>query len=238
MPAKTDFGFKPVVYPVHELFYTWQGEGVHMGKPAFFIRLFGCPVHCPWCDSAGTWHKDYIPAEINRLAAGLLAAEAASSGAKIVVVTGGEPAVHNLVALTGALHGNGQKIHLETSGGFEIKGSVDWITLSPKRWKMPLPANVRIADEFKLIIEKPEDIEFYWSYIWAAGFNDSRPVWLHPEWSQRSNPVILNAISDAVKKNDRPFRAGWQMHKNYQVDSLDKRSKPLVPLGGDPTKGF
>src|SRR5690606_10755697 len=53
-----------VRYPVHEQFHTWQGEGVHMGRSAYFIRTFGCPVKCPWCDSAGTWHPDHIPAKV------------------------------------------------------------------------------------------------------------------------------------------------------------------------------
>ena len=53
--------------PIHEVFYAFQGEGVHMGKSAFFIRTFGCPLHCPWCDSAGTWHKDFIPKQIDKI---------------------------------------------------------------------------------------------------------------------------------------------------------------------------
>lgn len=208
-----------------------------MGKPAFFIRLYGCPIHCPWCDSAGTWHKDHVPKDIKRVTAVALADESAVSGSKIVVITGGEPTVHNLTSLCGALHAKGHLVHLETSGAFDIHGYIDWITLSPKRWKMPKPENVRQANEFKLIIEKPEDIDFYWKFIYAAG-GYGKDVWLHPEWSQRENPVVLKAISDAVKQNDRPFRAGWQLHKLYRVDAMDVRSAPLVPLGGDPQKGF
>lgn len=230
--------FRPVVYPIHERFFTFQGEGIHMGKPAFFIRTYGCPVRCEFCDSAGTWHPDHIPANVERISATALADEAASSGTKVVVVTGGEPAVHNLTALAGALHAHGLKVHLETSGAFEIRGHIDWITLSPKRWKMPLVANVKLADEFKVIVETPGDIDFYWNFIWAAGRREQAPVWLHPEWSHREDQAVLSAISEAVKKNDRPFRAGWQLHKLYRVDSLDVRSKPLVPLGGDPKKGF
>jgi 6-pyruvoyltetrahydropterin/6-carboxytetrahydropterin synthase len=82
--------------PIHEQFYTFQGEGAHSGRAAYFIRTFGCPVHCPWCDSAGTWHPDYIPKHIARLEPATLAAEVALTQAEFTVITGGEPAIHDL----------------------------------------------------------------------------------------------------------------------------------------------
>lgn len=225
--------------PVHEYFYTWQGEGVHMGKPAFFIRLFGCPVHCPWCDSAGTWHKDFVPKTVRTMTAEELLGEAQASGAHIVVITGGEPAIHDLTELTTALRDQGIRVHLETSGSFPLKGKFDWITLSPKRWKLPLPENVRYADEFKIIIEEPKDIVYYWKLLNGLGLRvNERPIWLHPEWSQHDNPEVLRAISDTVKKGADDLRAGWQLHKLYKVDLDDKRSRPAVPLGGNPDKGY
>lgn len=213
-----------------------------MGKPAFFIRLYGCNVGCTFCDSAGTWHKDFVPDHIEKMDEIQLLAEVREAGMERVVITGGEPAMFNLEPLVSALWNGGRAVHLETSGAYPIKGGtfVHWVTLSPKKWKMPLGVNVGRADEFKFIIEAPEDIEFYWNVIKQdASCGTQYPdVWLHPEWSQRENPVVLNAISEAVKKGDRPFRAGWQLHKLYRIDALDKRSKPLVPLGGDPSKGF
>jgi organic radical activating enzyme len=73
--------------PVHEQFYSFQGEGCHAGRAAYFIRLFGCPVHCPWCDSAGTWHPDFTPKHIERLEVATLAAAAAASAAEFTVIT-------------------------------------------------------------------------------------------------------------------------------------------------------
>ena len=133
--------------PIHESFLTWQGEGLHMGRSAYFIRTFGCPVHCPWCDSAGTWHKDYVPKDIKKLTPKLLADNAARSQPDFVVITGGEPTVHDLTDLTAELHNLGLQVHLETSGAFKIKGDFDWITLSPKKWKKPLPENISKSDE-------------------------------------------------------------------------------------------
>ena len=238
-------------YPVHERFATFQGEGVHMGRAAFFIRLFGCPVHCPWCDSAGTWHPKHVPATVAKMSALELAQEAVNSQAKIVVITGGEPAIHDLSSLCDAIRDEFDfgvnslaNIHLETSGSFPIMGDVDWITVSPKRWKDPIEEVVVAADEFKFIIEKPEDIEYYRRLIEEKGFDPERlngrqvPIWLHPEWSQRDNPQVLSAISDAVTTLGEDYRAGWQLHKLYKVDTRDPRSAPPVPLGGDPAKGF
>jgi 7-carboxy-7-deazaguanine synthase len=235
---------KSVTLPVHEMFHTFQGEGIHMGRAAFFVRLFGCPVHCPWCDSAGTWHPEWTPKDVMKLTPELIAGYAASSGAPIVVITGGEPAVYDLEPLVIALVEKGLKVNLETSGGFSIKGGFDWITLSPKKWKPPLAESVCRADEFKIIVEAPADIKFYLDLLRDRGWvpptpHRSCPVWLHPEWSQRENADVLDAISHAVKHGAIfNLRAGWQLHKLYKIDALDPGSRPLVPLGGVKEKGY
>ena len=220
--------------PIHEQFYTFQGEGLHAGKAAYFIRTFGCPVHCPWCDSAGTWHSDYIPKRIAKIAEAELAEAAAATRAEFVVVTGGEPAIHNLSALVEALHSHKMPVHLETSGAFPIRGNFDWITLSPKRWKLPLAENLGRADEFKIIVDRDGAIEEYTRLIQPR----EAPVWLHPEWSKRDDSSILDSITDWVKAKGAPYRAGWQLHKPYRSDMLDAAGARPAPLGGDPKLGF
>jgi 7-carboxy-7-deazaguanine synthase len=230
--------------PIHERFFTFQGEGVFTGMPSFFIRTYGCPVHCPWCDSAGTWHKDYVPGQVNRMDARLLAQEARDSGAKVVVITGGEPMVHQLRDLVCDLHDMNIRVHIETCGAFEPNAAFDWITVSPKRWAKNGVLDrkaVGMASEFKIIVEGPGDIDYYLLCMERAGYMawKDKPIWLHPEWSKHKDPVVLKAIIDAVKNRpDVFFRAGWQLHKLYAVDSHDLRSKPLVPLGGNPALGF
>ena len=226
--------------PIHERFYSFQGEGLHAGRAAYFIRTFGCPVHCPWCDSAGTWHPDYIPKKIDRFTPEELAAEASKTAAEFTVITGGEPTIHNLTDLTDALHSAGQKVHLETSGAFPIQGNFDWITLSPKRWKLPLADNIDRADEFKLIIDRPQAIKEYVDVLMKNDVNikDGSVIWLHPEWSQHNNLQILNSVTEWIKQYGAPYRAGWQLHKNYVADQLDHRSAPPVPLGGISEQGF
>lgn len=230
--------------PVHERFYTWQGEGHHSGRAAFFVRLFGCPVRCPWCDSAGTWHPDWVPNDgVDMMSAHQIATEAKKARAPMIVVTGGEPAIHDLRDLTAMVANLGIMPHLETSGAFQIRGSFSWITVSPKRHamtnedrKVMTLVNLEKAAEWKLIIESPEDIANWWHDISIA--HRGQPVWLHPEWSQRENQGVLRAITDAVKDFPEVFRAGWQMHKLYAADTLDDRSRPNVPLGGDPNRGY
>lgn len=228
-------------YPISESFYTWQGEGVHMGRAAYFVRLYGCPQHCRWCDSAATWHPDYRPASLPLLSAAEIsaAANANSPEEAFVVLTGGEPILYDLWPLTRALHGLGRKVHMETSGIAPLRAAVDWLTLSPKPFgQLPLPEVVARADEVKIIVYQPTDIQ-----AGLATLTDlpiSSPIWLHPEWSRarEQDPVILNAISEAVKKNPR-LRAGYQLHKLYRADELDINSnRRPVPLGGNSDLGY
>lgn len=208
-----------------------------MGRAAFFIRTYGCPLHCPWCDSAGTWHKDYVPKNVERIPEAQLVQEMLETRAAFAVVTGGEPTIHDLRLLTATLHDLGRAAHLETAGCFEIKGTFDWTTLSPKRAKLPLAENVAKASEFKLIIETPRDIAEWFSFLVNAGYR-GQPIWLHPEWSKRHDIEVLDGITEWVKSVGDNFRVGYQLHKLYKADALDKRSAPLVPLGGDPKRGY
>lgn len=207
-----------------------------MGRSAYFIRLFGCPVHCPWCDSAGTWHADFKPKDVQRVSALSLASKAKQSGASFVVVTGGEPTIHDLRDLTDAIHSEGLKVHIETCGAFPIKGDVDWVTLSPKWQAKPLEQNLVKADEFKIIVEDEGSAEKWVEEI--GPYLEEKIVWLHPEWTQRANAKVLRSITDFVKSHGDPFRAGYQMHKLFKADSLDPGSLESVPLGGNPELGF
>lgn len=223
-------------YPIYETFHSWQGEGVHLGKSAFFIRLFGCPVHCPWCDSAGTWHPEYVPDRIEKREAVELARLASQVKPEIVIVTGGEPVIHDLESLTAELGRVGLARHLETSGCRELSGEWEWVTLSPKREALPVERALGQADEFKLIIDSDQALDEWVGFL--SSRIDERPIWLHPEWSQHSNPDILNQITDFVKREGPPFRAGIQAHKFYQADQLDPGSAIPKPLGGNPKLGY
>jgi len=224
------------LYPVNETFLSWQGEGVHLGRKAFFIRLQGCPVKCAWCDSASTWHPQYVPKQVRKATAAELADEAKASEPQFVVITGGEPCVHDLGPLVAALKSVGLTAHLETCGAYPIAPGIAWVTVSPKWAKLPLAESLQRADEVKIIVEAPDSIARWTEAVGGQWVAPS--VWLHPEWSQRANPAVLKAITDHIKAVGGAFRAGWQVHKPYSADALDARARPPVPLGGDPAKGL
>ena len=89
--------------PVMEHFYTLQGEGFHQGRAAYFIRLGGCDVGCVWCDVKDSWDAK----KHKKLEVGSLKSEIIKTQTEIVVVTGGEPLMHNLDELTSLLRSAG-----------------------------------------------------------------------------------------------------------------------------------
>jgi len=89
--------------PIVETFHSLQAEGLHFGRSAFFIRLGGCKVGCPWCDTKESWPmKGHQKESIFNIAQ--KATEAQSKGASIIVITGGEPLHHNLTSLCNAIN--------------------------------------------------------------------------------------------------------------------------------------
>ncbi|HVF97936.1 MAG TPA: 7-carboxy-7-deazaguanine synthase QueE [Flavisolibacter sp.] len=194
--------------PVMEHFYTLQGEGVHTGKAAYFVRLGGCDVGCVWCDVKESWDKDKHPLwEIADLVNTIK-----KTPAQIVVITGGEPLLHNLTALTQALHKAGLKTHIETSGSSPLSGVLDWITLSPKKFKAPLPEVLPHANELKIVVFNKTD--FAWAEMWAAQVSCSCNLFLQPEWSKAEG--ITPLIVDYIKMHPK-WQLSLQTHKYINV---------------------
>lgn len=235
---------KPLSLPIHERFLTFQGEGVHAGRKAFFIRTMGCPVKCEWCDSAGTWHPDWMPPAINRIPLDDLLQEVITANPEFVVLTGGEPMIQrNLVDFARMCKKVGYPVHVETCGGFyQDPTAFDWITISPKRAHLPIKEVLDHCSELKLIIDSSDAVDYWLTTLTEIAGSEviqkARPVWLHPEWSKRDDSETLNQITSTIVKRGDPFRAGWQMHKLYRADALDPRASALAPLGGDPSRGY
>jgi organic radical activating enzyme len=142
-----------------ETFHSLQGEGLHTGRSAFFVRLAGCDVGCPWCDTKHSWPEAAHP----RLAVAELARQAQRAreqGAAFLVVTGGEPLQHDLGPLCAALAACGLPLHLETSGAHPLSGRFDWLTLSPKRQRPPGEDLLAACDELKVVVVEPADLAF------------------------------------------------------------------------------
>ena len=161
-------GGETTTLPVVETFHSLQGEGTHAGRSAWFLRLAGCSVGCPWCDTKPSWPQGAHP---RRPTADLAAeaAAAAAAGAAFAVITGGEPLHHDLGPLCEALALSGLPLHLETSGVDRLSGRFAWITLSPKRHRPPRPDLLAACDELKVVVHEPADLSFAESMAAAAG---------------------------------------------------------------------
>ena len=146
-----------VSYLVKEIFGpTLQGEGAHAGRPCVFLRFAVCNLACTWCDT------DFRPEGAARLSADdivqrLLAHDV--HGARLCIVTGGEPALQWDEPLAAALRDAGFRVHMESNGTRALAAPVDWLTVSPKprfhdgRFELV----VTQADECKVVIDETVD---------------------------------------------------------------------------------
>ncbi len=194
--------------PVMEHFYTLQGEGYHQGRAAYFIRLGGCDVGCVWCDVKESWDAGKHPLySIEKLIAVVK-----KTPAELVVITGGEPLMHNLDSLTAHLQQAGLQTNIETSGAHPLSGSWNWICLSPKKFKAPLPQILPKADELKVVIFNKSD--FDWAEKHASLVSATCKLYLQPEWDKATQMTPL--IIDYIKANPK-WELSLQIHKYINV---------------------
>ena len=191
-----------------ESFYTIQGEGFYQGRAAYFIRLGGCDVGCVWCDVKDSWDASKHPlVNIDDLVQ-----EVKNTPAELVVITGGEPLMHDLTTLTNKLQAAGLQTNIETSGSSPLSGSWNWICLSPKKFKAPLPEVVPFANELKIIVFNKTD--FKWAEEFAAQVSPGCKLYLQPEWSKSEEITAL--IVDYIKANPK-WELSLQLHKYINV---------------------
>lgn len=194
--------------PVMEHFFTIQGEGYYQGRAAYFVRLGGCDVGCPWCDVKESWNADAH----GKLSVTEIVSLVKQSGAKVCVVTGGEPLMHNLTDLTAGLQEAGIRTHIETSGAYPLSGSWDWICVSPKRFKLPLEACMKAAHELKVVIWHRNDLRFAEEN--AEMVNPECKLFLQPEWSREDDALPM--IVEYVKENQQ-WEISLQIHKYMNI---------------------
>lgn len=136
-------------YPINEIFYSLQGEGLYSGCPTIFIRFSGCNLHCPFCDTDHSASRHMGIQEIME--------EVRAYSCRRVTLTGGEPSLFADKSLLDVLHENGYTIAIETNGtGHVTHEDYDWITLSPKNEFQSsgypvLPLRTEICDELKVV---------------------------------------------------------------------------------------
>jgi 7-carboxy-7-deazaguanine synthase len=194
--------------PVMEHFYTIQGEGFHQGRAAYFIRLGGCDVGCVWCDVKDSWDASKHP----MMAIDALVNDVKKTNAELVVITGGEPLMHNLDLLTKTLQEAGLETNIETSGSSPLSGSWNWICLSPKKFKAPLPKVVPYAHELKIVVFNKSD--FTWAEEFAEQVDPNCKLYLQPEWSKAA--IVTPLIVEYIKENPK-WELSLQLHKYINV---------------------
>jgi organic radical activating enzyme len=194
--------------PVMEHFYTLQGEGAYTGNAAYFVRLGGCDVGCVWCDVKESWDINAHP----QITIQNIVSFINDAKSPIAVITGGEPLMHNLYALTESIQSKGIRTHIETSASHPLSGNWDWICVSPKKFKAPLPEILIKANELKVIIFNKSDFE--WAEKHSSMVGNNCQLFLQPEWDQQSK--MLQLIIDYVKQNPK-WKIGLQTHKWMQI---------------------
>lgn len=198
---------KGKMLPLMEEFYTIQGEGFYKGTAAYFVRIGGCDVGCHWCDVKESWNaKTHPPTEITKIVTN------AANYSNTIVITGGEPLMWNMTPLTTALKDKGLKVHIETSGAYELTGIWDWICLSPKKNKLPTAAIYKKAHELKVIVYNKHDLVF--AEEQAEKVNDECILYLQPEWSVREK--VTPFIVDYVMENPK-WKISLQTHKYLNI---------------------
>lgn len=149
-------------YAVKERFLTLQGEGVHAGRRAVFVRFAGCNLWsglerdrataiCQFCDTDfvgldGEGGGRFDTAE--NLAKAAAETWDGDTESRFVVLTGGEPMLQVDQALIDALHAEGFFIAIESNGTLAVPRTIDWICISPKAQSDTVQ---RSGDELKLV---------------------------------------------------------------------------------------
>ena len=191
---------------VNEIFTSLQGEGFHTGTAALFIRLSGCNLHCPFCD---TQHQ-----EGSEMSEQAIAEQAARHTAPLVVVTGGEPALQLTPTLVDALHHQGKTVAVETNGTLPLPANVDWITLSPKDLFLGEGARVvlRKVNEIKVVFDGIHEPPCY------GDIEVTHARFLQPcdTGDAEKNKAIVKQTVDYILAHPQ-WRLSLQTHKILQI---------------------
>ena len=194
------------MYRVNDIFYSLQGEGFWTGTPMVFLRLSGCNLKCPFCDTEHGAFREMTAEEIVR--------EMQAYGCGRACVTGGEPSLQLDKELVDALHDAGFRIHVETNGTRPLPEGVDWVTLSPKT---DVPG---LKGDGTVVLEKADEVKV----VYAGGV-DEKWAAFPAEWhflqpcdvgDPEKNRAILAETIDHVRRNPL-WRLSLQTHKLMNI---------------------
>ena len=180
---------------VNEIFYSLQGEGYHAGRAAVFIRLSGCNLKCPFCDTDFSASEEMSVDEIVNEVTNY------SEECRFVVITGGEPTLQNCVSLIDELHRKGYYVAMESNGTRQAPYNIDWLTISPKSPFVNSKAAVikqKTCHELKLVFDGKHDPQIILSIMQKADH-----LYLQPcdTGFIRPNEEIMKKCVEYIKKN-------------------------------------
>ena len=196
-------------YRVNEIFYSLQGEGYWTGTPMVFVRLSGCNLQCPFCD---TQHQTFTQLSADEI---LSTVRSKGGACRRICLTGGEPSLQLDEALLSAFHTAGYSIHMETNGTHPLPAGVDWVTLSPKEDVPGLTGNGRVvlekADELKLVFDGTmhDDRLNYWAHF-PATWHFLQPC---DTGKPERNLAMLQETIDHIQTRGGIWRLSLQTHK-------------------------
>lgn len=204
------------VLRVNEIFYSIQGEGGRSGHPSIFIRLAGCNLRCPFCDTEFETYKEMTLAEI--------IAEISQYKCSEIVWTGGEPCLQlndEITTYFKEVYKYSQAI--ETNGTLYIPIGIDYVTISPKQLNSGLSKVVNdwyskkgVIDEIRVVYPGPVDIHG----IYDALKYKVCKFYLSPEFvgddRQSINMEYVSKTVEVCLKNPH-FKLSVQLHKLISV---------------------
>lgn len=194
---------------IRETFFSLQGEGHFTGKSAFFIRFAGCDIGCTWCDTKDAWSTENSEA----FSVSEIIQKSKAKKTDYVVITGGEPFLHNLDHLTNELKQSGKFIHIETCGAYPVGNALfDWLSLSPKKIIPPKAENYKHARELKVIVQDISDIEF--AEQEKAKISNKCILYLQPQWEKAE--VVLPMIIEYITEHPE-WQLSLQVHKYLHI---------------------
>lgn len=187
-------------YNIVELFYSIQGEGFYVGKPAIFIRFSGCNLSCDFCDEplhklpGKKYEFSDINAELQKY-----------HPCKFVILTGGEPTIQpHFDDLVQSLQEYGYFVAVETNGTERITCTPNWIAVSPKTDQF------YYGDELKLVYEK-QDLDKYEKLPF-------KHFYLQPKnYDNELNPESVKDCLEVLKTRTK-WSLSLQLHKAIGVE--------------------
>lgn len=208
----------PATLKINEIFWSFQGEGLRFGRPSIFLRLSGCNLRCPFCDSPDSWQTPGqelpLPIVLERIMS-LRRLQPASQ----LVITGGEPLLQDLTELVECARKAGFYMAIETNGTLFQDLDIDWWAVSPKpddEYSIHPGLSGRI-DEIKLVVSSGLGI----GHIAAIRRRHPQvPIFLQPDvynQGQAAYDQVFELFRLAGQSGIGELRAGMQLHRLYGV---------------------